>query len=117
MCVAFDPKSKRLTLTGSCDEKFVLTYEKNLQHIHSGKCVVPESLRNGSFITLVADCSSSNSRFMQTDKYSVKHIATGQCIHPSGGLLSPVPGTKIVIYSGCGDEKSQFKFIYGKLKF
>eukprot|EP00112_Aurelia_sp_Birch-Aquarium-sp1_P011279 Seg2370.3 transcript_id=Seg2370.3/GoldUCD/mRNA.D3Y31 product="High choriolytic enzyme 1" protein_id=Seg2370.3/GoldUCD/D3Y31 len=94
--------------------KFTLDHQaKNLKHIKSGKCVVPESTRDNALIKLDADCSSNNSRFSQTQKYSAKHITTGKCIHPLGGNLRPRSGTKIVIYRGCDQDRLQFKFIYG----
>lgn len=116
LCVAMDAQSSRLILTNSCDQKFTLTSGKNLKHIKSGKCVVPESTRDNALIKLDADCSSNNSRFSQTQKYSAKHITTGKCIHPLGGNLRPRSGTKIVIYRGCDQDRLQFKFIYGKVK-
>ena len=114
LCVAMDAQSVHFVLTSSCDQKFSLISNKNLKHIKSGKCVVPESTRDNAFIKLDDDCSSSNSRFIQTNKYSAKHIATGKCIHPHGGWLRPKSGTRIVIYRGCDENRLQFKFIYGK---
>ena len=115
LCVSLRQSDNRLRLSKSCNEKFTLTSNKNLKHLPTGKCVIPESLNDNSGIKLTSDCNNVGTQFKQTSFLSVKHLQTGKCIHPRGGYLFPEVNTNIVIYAGCDVNRLQFKFISGKL--
>ena len=115
LCLSLRQSDSRLRLGTSCSEKFSLTSNKNLKHMATGKCVIPESLGDNSRVKLTSDCNDVGTQFEQTTGLSMKHVQTGKCIHPLGGSLNPADNTEIVIYSGCDSNRLQFKFIWGNV--
>ena len=115
LCVTVRESDSRLRLSETCTEKFSLTSNKNLVHMATGKCAIPESLADDSRIKLTADCSNIGTRFEQTSGLSMKHLQTGKCVHPFGGSTYPTSDSDIVIYNGCGSNRLQFKFIWGNI--
>ena len=113
LCVSIRA-DKRLHLISDCKDHFTLTSTKALQHIPTGQCVIPERISNNAYLKLTTDCTT---QFEQTSKFSVKHVSSGKCLHPEGGRIQPSVNTKVVIHSGCGEKRLQFKFDYGKFPF
>ncbi len=118
MCVSHRPSDGlfRLTSTTSCDT-FVQLKTKALWHMKTGKCIVPQSNSNNARLILTSSCHILNTRFEQTSAFSMRHLSTGYCVHPEGGSIAPHPNTNIVIYSGCDENRLQFKFFSGKQYF
>ena len=113
LCVSLDQSNGRLRLTAACTEKFSLTSSKNLRHMATGKCVVPTSLGNNARITLTTNCSNEWTQFEQTSGFSMKHVISRKCIHPLNGFANPGINTEIVLLTGCDQDRSQFKFMWG----
>ena len=113
LCVTFRSADNRLRLSQQCNEKFTLTSSKSLMHVATGKCAIPEGFSDNSRIKLTSDCSNTGTQFEQTSGLSTKHLQTGKCVHPLWGSMNPADDTDIVIYSGCGSNRLQFKFIWG----
>jgi len=112
LCLSLRQSDSRLRLGTTCTEKFSLTSSKNLKHMATGKCVIPESLSDNSRVKLTNDCNNVGTQFEQTAGLSMKHVQTGKCIHPLGGSSNPSNNTEIVIYNGCDSNRLQFKFIW-----
>eukprot|EP00794_Sanderia_malayensis_P010637 gene10637-11765_t len=110
-CITYNVEAKRLQLTSACNDRFELTSSKSLKHTRTGHCVRPEESRSNSHLTLTTDCSRSDTRFEQTSAFSLKHLSTAKCVHPLGGSINPSEGTFVVIYTGCGEKRLQFKII------
>ena len=113
LCVTVRKSDSLFRLSQQCTEKFTLTSNKNLVHMASGKCAIPENLADNSRIKLTADCNNVGTQFEQTSGLSMKHLQTGKCVHPLGGSTNPASDTDVVIYRGCNSNRLQFKFIWG----
>lgn len=115
LCITLRSSDNRLRLSQQCTDRFTLTSDKNLKHVTTGKCAAPESLNNDSRLKLMSDCSNVRTQFEQTSGLSMRHILTGKCVHPFHGSINPTSDTDVVIYTGCDEDRLQFKFIWGKL--
>ena len=115
LCVSLHQSSGRFQLTAVCNENFLLTSNKNLKHMATGKCVFPESLGNEARIKLTSDCSNEWTQFEQTSAFSLKNVKSGSCIHPLGGSANPGSGVEIILHSGCDETRLEFKFMWGNL--
>ena len=100
----------RLRLTTACTTILSLTSSKLLKHLASGKCIVPESHRNGARIRLQANCNDAITRYEQTRMYSTVHIPTGKCWHPQGESSRPSWGTEVILHSGFDESRLRFRF-------
>ncbi|GAB5370379.1 hypothetical protein AAMO2058_001487700 [Amorphochlora amoebiformis] len=86
--------------------KYVWTNNKEIKHVLSKKCIVPDPKRN---LVLSSDCSES--RFELSTSGEIKYVPTGECMHVNGGSRNPRAGTGLVLHKGCGEERNTFHLI------
>lgn len=100
-----------IKLSSSCNETFIFTSKKKLQHLTTKKCVAPVGKMNEAPLKLV-DCFSTTAQFKRTPGFSIQHINSGKCVHPFGGKAEPERNTNLVAYSGCDLYRLSFHFQY-----
>ena len=104
-----------LRLAGECStlgQSFKFLENGSILHVSSGQCVHPQGGEAGIGIPLVLwpSCEDANGRlqFEFTLGGSIRHVKSGYCVHPEGGSATPNDGTRLVLWSGCDDQRLEF---------
>ena len=108
-CVDLSNSGNEAVLTDiGCDREFCLTDKGYLKDKVTDKCLTTSNPnRNDNPITF-GICTTA-SKWEETEKgFKIQHNS-GKCWHPFHGSARPHNGNKIVIYSGCDEDRLTFK--------
>lgn len=111
-CVATDGNNK-LFLTASCNTKFKITAEGQLQDEEMNCFAAVSQDTNGAYVTRTM-CDQPHTYYRRRVTGNIQQISNGYCFHPAGGSATPSEGTNIIFFNNCQDDAVQLHFSFDK---
>ncbi|KAL5260124.1 hypothetical protein ACHWQZ_G010296 [Mnemiopsis leidyi] len=108
-CVDLSNSGNEAVLTDiGCDREFCLTDKGYIKDKVTDKCLTTSDPdRNDNLITF-GICKTARTWAETKKGFKIQH-SSGKCWHPLGGSANPPNENKIVIYSGCDEDRLTFR--------